>query len=460
MTSIKPPMAVSRSVNVRLSCDKPDDVLKVRATTAHKKGVELDEMPQGVLALLAQLQPLPAEALKLAIGPLSAGQQVVPKASGMAIATMAAARIDLGHQRTSGQHSSVAVSKTAAAVIQATSVPIAAATQVAIELGREVVTTPAPKYQAGVAPINAPITDKVGMIEASDKPLKKRVMPSPPDAFLLTEAQLWAAKPKNRLSVPTVDSAPLAKREKVETASVNVTSAVPARVSAQPVPAMVMPVLKQALPALQSVTPIAPAVVSLVQTLMVSRNERTTATAEPSLVTLSVSTAAPVLSAKEVNVELSARALDSDPSAAALETPTAFVSAMPMPDKSLRQPLAQLPATGAQPATQGSVKPEVISEKGPQNYLQVPFAKGESAAVITITKAAPDQFQPHQLVMRTDNVDVSGYLRDNLLQLDEPRWQLAEQQDREQGDSRRQDEREEEFEENAQSLFHAKREPA
>ena len=70
-------------------------------------------------------------------------------------------------------------------------------------------------------------------------------------------------------------------------------------------------------------------------------------------------------------------------------------------------------------------KPEVPAEKAAQPYLQVPFSKGDCAGVVTVNKASADM--PSQLLLSPSNAQVSDHLRDGLEHTPQTLWQLNEQ---------------------------------
>ncbi|PXX53985.1 hypothetical protein SAMN05660489_05814 [Pseudomonas sp. LAMO17WK12:I10] len=57
-------------------------------------------------------------------------------------------------------------------------------------------------------------------------------------------------------------------------------------------------------------------------------------------------------------------------------------------------------------------------------YLKVPFSKGEVIGQVIINK--PTAEAPQQLLLSTNNADVSSLLRDSVQFLDEPRWRLTD----------------------------------
>lgn len=84
-----------------------------------------------------------------------------------------------------------------------------------------------------------------------------------------------------------------------------------------------------------------------------------------------------------------------------------------------------------------SGKPEVPAEKAPQPYLQVPFSKGDCAGVVTVNKAPADM--PQQLLLSPSNAQVSDHLRDGLEQAPQTRWQLHEHHEQAHDDRRQHD---------------------
>ncbi|CAI3807425.1 hypothetical protein GLGCALEP_04479 [Pseudomonas sp. MM221] len=56
----------------------------------------------------------------------------------------------------------------------------------------------------------------------------------------------------------------------------------------------------------------------------------------------------------------------------------------------------------------------------------MPFSKGNAVGLITVSKAGGEY--PEQLLLKPDSTSVSSYLSDNLAQVQDPRWRLADQQ--------------------------------
>jgi hypothetical protein len=81
------------------------------------------------------------------------------------------------------------------------------------------------------------------------------------------------------------------------------------------------------------------------------------------------------------------------------------------------------------------------------DYLKIPFSKGEAIGHVIISK--PSAEAPQQLQLSTNNTDVSSLLRDNVQLLHEPRWRLVDHQNNHQGQGQNQSTSSDESDENA-----------
>lgn len=81
----------------------------------------------------------------------------------------------------------------------------------------------------------------------------------------------------------------------------------------------------------------------------------------------------------------------------------------------------------------------------------VPFSKGNAVGLITVSKAGGER--PEQLLLNPDSALVSSYLSDNLAQVPDSRWRLADQQGHEHRDRHQQERAEEAFEEESRQTL-------
>ncbi|RII78273.1 SpaN/EivJ family type III secretion system needle length determinant [Pseudomonas monteilii] len=128
------------------------------------------------------------------------------------------------------------------------------------------------------------------------------------------------------------------------------------------------------------------------------------------------------------------------------ETPQALpAQPLPLLEKSLHLHRVTHSAVAANPTSEPKPVPEASTALEGRHYLQVPFSKGSAVGLITVSKAGGER--PEQLLLNPDSSLVSSYLSDNLAQVPDPRWRLADQQGHEQRDRHQQERAEEEFEE-------------
>lgn len=128
------------------------------------------------------------------------------------------------------------------------------------------------------------------------------------------------------------------------------------------------------------------------------------------------------------------------------ETPQALpAQPPPLLEKSLHLHRVTHSAVAANPTSEPKPAPEASTAQEGRRYLQVPFSKGNAVGLITVSKAGGER--PEQLLLNPDSALVSSYLSDNLAQVPDSRWRLADQQGHEHRDRHQQERAEEEFEE-------------
>ncbi|AHD17281.1 hypothetical protein C163_17190 [Pseudomonas sp. FGI182] len=134
------------------------------------------------------------------------------------------------------------------------------------------------------------------------------------------------------------------------------------------------------------------------------------------------------------------------------ETPQALpAQPLPLLEKSLHLHRVTHSAVAANPTSEPKPAPEASTAQEGRGYLQVPFSKGNAVGLITVSKAGGER--PEQLLLNPDSSLVSSYLSDNLAQVPDPRWRLADQQRHEHRDRHQQERAEEEFEEESRQTL-------
>ncbi|MCK3838853.1 MULTISPECIES: SpaN/EivJ family type III secretion system needle length determinant [Pseudomonas] len=140
------------------------------------------------------------------------------------------------------------------------------------------------------------------------------------------------------------------------------------------------------------------------------------------------------------------------PEAAAIDTLQPLpAQPLSVADKTPRVVVASPPGGQPQVVADPQVKPEPRLDVRSQQYLQVPFSKGEAAGLITVTKASAENSQ--QLLLSPNNSGVVNHLSESLAQLNAPLWRLADQQHREQRNSPYPDDPDDSAEEGAQRVL-------
>lgn len=134
------------------------------------------------------------------------------------------------------------------------------------------------------------------------------------------------------------------------------------------------------------------------------------------------------------------------------ETPQALpAQPLPLLEKSLHVHRVTHSAVAAKPTSEPKPAPEASTAQEGRRYLQVPFSKGNAVGLITVSKAGGER--PEQLLLNPDSSLVSSYLSDNLAQVPDPRWRLADQQGHEHRDRHQQARAEEAFEEESRQTL-------
>ena|GEM_PF-3407865 len=139
------------------------------------------------------------------------------------------------------------------------------------------------------------------------------------------------------------------------------------------------------------------------------------------------------------------------------ETPQAL-PAQPLPVLAKSSYLNQ-PTRVAVPAkaTAGpNSAPEANIAREAKNYLQVPFSKGDAVGLITVSKAGAER--PEQLLLNPSSALVFSYLSDNLAQAPDARWRLTDQQGHECRQGQEPERPDEEVEEPSRQALRERRE--
>jgi hypothetical protein len=124
-----------------------------------------------------------------------------------------------------------------------------------------------------------------------------------------------------------------------------------------------------------------------------------------------------------------------DSSKADVEVPIKLESAQPLqqllslPDK-LQYETLTAKQSAFVPTPRPMLKPRMGDGNKAHNYLQVPFNRGDASGLITIDKGGSER--PEHLFLSSNSASVFSYLSDNLGQITNPRWHLADQQRHEQ----------------------------
>ncbi|MBH3396193.1 hypothetical protein I5Q41_20945 [Pseudomonas monteilii] len=133
------------------------------------------------------------------------------------------------------------------------------------------------------------------------------------------------------------------------------------------------------------------------------------------------------------------------PQALPAQPPPLLEKALPLLEKPLHLHRVTHSAVAANPTSEPKPAPEASTAQEGRRYLQVPFSKGNAVGLITVSKAGGER--PEQLLLNPDSALVSSYLSDNLAQVPDSRWRLADQQGHEHRDRHQQERAEEAFEE-------------
>ncbi|WMI97559.1 hypothetical protein RBU55_18510 [Pseudomonas chlororaphis subsp. aurantiaca] len=487
MNVMRPAVGAACSAKAALSGDKPGEKIKPPIPQKH---VELDELPQGVLSLLAQLQPLHESALKLSLAPLGIGKKVEAKA--------AAERTDTPRIEALRKQPTVEVGQVPAQLPMTISVPVpvpfsvsrlaAATPQSAATVVRPERPIPPMDKAAAVPPSPQAAAVVQPQVKVEQTPLTPVALGAGMDTKLPPRAKAEKAAPAEAAPGPRLEAAAQPREKAKKSAPAEVALGLRAETAIQPPvkvekKMLVEPVLSHRLD-IAVAPPQAKAESVMLRQLTVGPQvdavlkvlTKTTA-AVPGVVTKGhqkagapqVITPAPALPAQQVTqvaptVMLPVTDLASGadvtqvdiPETASIDT-LQSVPAQPLPvsDKTPRAVVAPPPAGQPQVVADPQAKPEVRFDGGPQQYLQVPFSKGEATGLITVTKAGAEHSQ--QLLLSPNNSGVANHLSDSLAHLNAPLWRLADQQHREQRGSRYPDDQDDTAEEGTQQALPVER---
>ncbi len=488
MSSIKPPVTVTRPVSDCLSVDKPEGITTLRAKGITDDALTLDQVPQGVLTLLAQLQPRTDQALKLGFKPQHVEPQLSPKS------------IDKKRDAKEGPEPAEQVAmtrviqpvmKTPTSVLPPQPAPAASAVAQPMQLIPEApellqanddspLPLQPPQYPSQEAPVvtgvniqGMPVQGAPSMMPPATDKARSAASPVAGNGAvpLARTASVYAPQPLapakgGALNTPQQERVPVNMGLSATGSHPAILGELKVASTAQPAAALPAGNGSLSLPEVGTQAqsnppfPVPASSMSLVQAALMPKPL-------PSMMPLAAAPQADTVSTP-------ARALPIEPLTKTAELHTGLPNNLPEPRDQVvlyMIPPTSVPANPArEPAVLGSsgastftaeplVKPEALTDKGPQHYLQVPFAKGDASSMITITKGPADQ--PQQLLLRPDNADVSGYLGDRLAQVEEPRWRMADSKEREHEHAKGNDqgEQDEEQEEGGQRFFGAQREP-
>lgn len=506
MSSIKPPVTVTRPVSACLSIDKSEDLGTLRAKGVTDDALALDQVPQGVLTLLAQLQPRTDQAFKLGFKPhdfdpqLTAksidkkrGAQAVPKPALQGANKRATQPVTqtpcvglpqptVSQQAHTQQTSSPVVDLQPA--LEPPLPPQSASETVAV--AQPIALTPEAREQLQASdalpvplqPLQKPAQEVPIVTGADIQAMPSQVAPSiVPHAVYSprSAASPFAGNGTASMSASIANAGPSysAQQERLPVSmGLFATSSHPAFLgggkvasTAQPTAALSAGIGSLSLPEVSTQAqsnppfPVSASWMSLMPAALMPKPLplMMPVAATPQDATMNTPARAsqiePLTQPAELNTGLSSNLPEPRDQVALNTTPPTFVSANPA-----REPAVLSPSGFSKFTAEPLVKPEALTDKGPQHYLQVPFAKGDASSMITITKTTADQPQP--LLLRPDNADISGYLSDRLAQVEEPRWRMADPQEREHEHSKgnHPGEQDEEQEEGGHRFFGAQRE--
>lgn len=433
---MSPPVVAARQVKSLLPGDKPDPKNQPLVSEGHH---ELDEMPQGALILLTQLQPQREFPLSVP-GP---GSGLETESTQAGASTDQATYLPVMQPLSEDRH-------------ELDEMP-----QGALMLWTQL--QPQPELPLSVAgPGSGSVTDstlaKASAAQAMHLPVKQPLASSSPapgnTRLALPATRLLAIAQAQSLIQAPVSNVPAAAdrvatdvslKQKARLSATRLAAAGRAQVPVQ-IPAPV-PVQPSAGAVTQS-----PAASDQGAVDAVAQQKKPSSAAQlPVAVQAQVSVQAPVASALTAPDQAVAdRSVKQ-------EIPQALpAQPLPLPDKVSHSHHATKSAAPAKATPEPKPVPEASIAKEGKNYLQVPFSKGDAVGLITISKAGAER--PDQLLLNPSSASVFSHLSDNLAQAPDPRWRLTDQQGYEQRQGHGQGRAEEEAEEESRQALRDRRE--
>jgi len=432
----------SLAVRVALPGEEPE---KNSGLEGGEDALQLDELPQGVLALIAQLQPLPATVLAPAPLALSVSQRIDITAvkdkldDGLRPAGVAAAVIGPAPSTASSASTPGQVER---ATVLAAGKPDAHS-QVAFlqALAAALVRQPAPDGAARSEPegVAAPVADPLDSVAASQQPLlgnSQFELPSAPvlQASVAPGAMTTAMRAAAQVAAQSIHGMPAAGQPPA-VAPPGKGQAQAVQVVQKPGTALGTQAKEAAVAKPASLEGAGAGSVATLGPLLQQPQPPAQGQAMPSAlpVTDNAQPSPSGSSSLSASVEARQRRREGERGVAdvLVETPQVQKGQAPAAGAAQLQNTPPGPFTTAGMASgEGALQPGNGDTARP-GYLQVPFNKGEASGVITVSKAAADQ--PQMLLLSPSNAQTSSVLSDSLAQLQDPRWQLSDQHGQERG---------------------------